>query len=106
MEQLDALLDDLRLQVRAADFDALADLAPRLEAALAGMGQVGDANALQRLRAKAELTADLLEAARRGLRAARRRIEETRRAAQGLHIYDGTGRCSDITPGGPTAGRF
>ena len=59
-----------------------------------------------RLQRKAEENAQLLDAARRGLRAARRRLEETRRVGAGLQTYDGKGRRADIVPGGPTAGRF
>lgn len=106
MTALEPLLDELRARVRVADFSALASLAPQIEAALAATDRPMDAGSLQRLKAKADANAGLLDAARSGLRAARRRLEETRRAAQGLQTYDVKGRRADITPIGPTAGRF
>ena len=106
MTALEPLLDEMRARVRMADFAALAGLAPEIEAALAASDRGLDAAALQRLKAKADENVTLLDAARRGLRAARRRLEETRRAAQNLQTYDVKGRRADITPVGPIAGRF
>lgn len=106
MTVLDQVLDDVAARVRAADFQALARLAPQLEAALAALPGSQDPALMQRLKRKAEENAQLLDAARRGLRAARRRLEETRRVGAGLQTYDGTGRRSEIVPSGPTAGRF
>ena len=106
MTPLDTLLEDMARQVRRADFAALALLTPQLEAALAGFGGAIDPATMGRLRRKAEENAQLLDASRRGLRAARRRLEETRRASAGLQTYDGKGRRSEIIPDGPTAGRF
>jgi hypothetical protein len=106
MTPLDTLLEDMALQVRRADFSALARLTPQLETALAGLGGAIDPATLGRLRRKAEENAQLLDASRRGLRAARRRLEETRRVGAGLQTYDGKGRRSEIIPVGPTAGRF
>eukprot|EP01031_Cornospumella_fuschlensis_P005248 gene5248-6541_t len=56
--------------VRRADFAALALLTPQLEAALAGFGGAIDPATMGRLRRKAEENAQLLDASRRGLRAA------------------------------------
>ena len=106
MTPLEALLDEVKSMVRAADFSGLADVAPRLEAALAGLGKLSDAGLLKRLKAKADENASLLDASQRGLRAARRRIDESRRAAFGLQTYDVKGRRADIGPVAPTAGRF
>jgi hypothetical protein len=106
MTPLETLLEDMAERVRRADFSTLALLAPQLETALTGLGGAVDPAAMGRLRRKAEENAQLLEAARRGLRAARRRIEETRRAGAALQTYDGKGRRAEIIPGGPTAGRF
>lgn len=106
MTPLEILLDDMAERVRQADFQALARLTPQLEAAMVAL-PAGAAPALMgRLQRKAEENAQLLDAARRGLRAARRRLEETRRVGAGLQTYDGKGRRADIVPGGPTAGRF
>lgn len=106
MTPLEALLDEVRRRVRAADFSGLAEIAPRLEGALSGLGNLRDLGLLKRLMAKADENASLLDASRRGLRAARRRVDESRRAAQGLQTYDVKGRRADIAPLGPTAGRF
>lgn len=106
MTLLESLLDDVRMRVRQADFTGLAELAPRLEAALSGLAIPRDTGLLHRLKAKAEENANLLDASRRGLRAARRRLDESRRAALGLQTYDVKGRRADIAPLGPTAGRF
>ena len=106
MTSLDTLLEDVALQVRRADFSALARLTPQLETALAGLGGTVDAAVMGRLQRKAEENALLLDASRRGLRAARRRLEETRRVGAGLQTYDGKGRRSEIISDGPTAGRF
>ena len=96
MTPLDTLLEDMAVQVRRADFSALARLTPQLETALAGLGGIVDAAVMGRLQRKAEENALLLDAARRGLRAARRRLEETRRVGAGLQTYDGHGRRSEL----------
>jgi hypothetical protein len=48
MTSLDALLEDMALQVRRADFSGLARLTPQLEAALAGLGGTVDAAVMGR----------------------------------------------------------
>lgn len=106
MTSLETLLHDMAERVRQADFPALARLTPQVEAALAALPAGADPALMGRLRRKAEENAQLLEAARRGLRAARRRVEETRRVGAALQTYDGKGRRAEIVPGGPTAGRF
>lgn len=106
MDELERLMEDLGARVRAADFPALSLLVPRIEAALAGIRGPRDAGSLQRLKAKADENATLLDAARRGVRSARSRLEEARRAAQNLQTYDIKGRRADIPPAGSTAGRF
>jgi|GEM_PF-1953035 len=109
MERLEYLLDELRQAVRAADFAAIALMAPRLEAALAelaGASDRKDAAKLARIKAKAEGTAPLIVAARRGIAAARRRLEDARRAVSGLQTYDMRGQRAEFSPAGPVAGRF
>ncbi|MCF8510044.1 MAG: hypothetical protein K9G43_01235 [Rhodobacteraceae bacterium] len=109
MQPLEALLDDVRTAVRAANFSTLAQLAPQLEAALADLSEVSAKNdpaTIGRIKAKAEQNAPLLDAARRGISAARRRLEEVRRASKGLQTYDMRGHRAEIAPIGPTAGRF
>lgn len=106
MDELERLLDDLGAAVRAADFAALPRLAPQIEAALANLKSPPDATILGRLKAKADQNAGLLDAARRGMRSARFRLDEVRRAAQNLRTYDINGRSADIPPAGNTQGRF
>lgn len=106
MDELELLLDDLGARVRVADFAALSQLAPRIEAALNDLRKPIDDKMLQRLKAKAEQNASLLDAVRRGVRSARFRVDEVRRAAQNLQTYDVKGRRADIPPAGTTAGRF
>ncbi len=83
MTPLETLLEDMAERVRRADFPALALLAPQLEAALTGFGGSVDPAVMSRLRRKAEENAQLLEAARRGLRAARRTPQAGRNPARG-----------------------
>jgi hypothetical protein len=102
---LETILDEMRNCIKVADFSGLAVLAPQLDQAVSKV-RPKDAAELQRLKAKAAHNATLLEAARRGIGAARRRLDEARRAADGLQTYDGKGRRFDVATGGPTAGRF
>lgn len=106
MQTLESLLDDIRGRLAVADFAGLAGLAPALEATLANNALVKDPATLARVKAKAVENMTFLDAARRGVRAARRRMEEVRRATQGLQTYDGKGQRADIAPLGPMAGRF
>jgi len=106
MKTLETLLDEVKSAVRIADFARLAQLAPQLETALANLAATAPRQALERLKRKAESNAALLDAARRGTRAARRRVEEVRRAAQGLQTYDNRGKRADFTTVSHPAGRF
>ena len=89
-----AVLDAMHGAVRAGDLAALAPLGDELEAALDGFP--ADPAALEGLRARAERNLACLEAAARGLRAARRRVEEVTAAARGLDTYDAGGRRQPI----------
>lgn len=95
---LAATLDRMRTALLAGDLASLPELAEALERlvpAAAGDGAVPRA-ALESLRARAQAAAAMLEATARGLRAARRRIEEVARAGQGLATYDRSGQRSRI----------
>lgn len=110
MKSLETLLEEVGSAVRQADFARLGMLAPDLEAALEqlekpGGGQIAR-GILERLKAKANQNAALLDAARRGMRAARRRVEDGRRAAQGLQTYDVHGKRAEFVTSHVTAGRF
>jgi hypothetical protein len=88
---LEALLDAVHAALLAGDLAALSPLAESLEAAAPPAGPPPAATAA-RLRAKAARNARCLEAAGRGLRAAGRRLAESRAAALGVVTYDGAGR--------------
>lgn len=89
-----AVLDRLHAAVMRGDLASLAVLAAEVEAQLPdGAAPVPlPQPAAERLRHAALRNAACLEAAARGVRAARRRLEETRAAAQGLRTYDMAGR--------------
>lgn len=106
MKTLETLLDEVRSAVRIADFAQLAELAPQLETALANLAATAPRQMLERLKMKAESNATLLDAALRGTRAARRRVDEVRRAAQGLQTYDNRGKRADFATTSHHAGRF
>lgn len=106
MTKLETLLDDMLSRLTTANFSGLKGLAPELEAALSDSMLANDPAALKRIKTKAVENMAFLDAARRGVRAARRRVEDVRRATQGLQTYNGKGQRSDIAPLGPTAGRF
>jgi len=103
LDEIVDILDEERRRIRAAEFAGLgriaalkADLVTRLEVA-AGPLHAG------RLAGIAVASRDnlrLLEAALRGLRAARTRIEAIRGAARGLSLYDDRGRALSIVPAG------
>lgn len=101
-----ALLDQAYDALLAADLAALPDLTRSLEAelqrAMAGMN--GDD--LRAIRQKADRNAVVLLAAQRGIRAARRRVEEIRSAASGLVTYDRSGRRAEVGETGALAKRF
>ena len=110
MKPLEALLDEVGHAVRKADYAALANLAPDLEMSLAQAEAAGGdtlpRQRLELLKQKADINALLLDAARRGMLAARRRLDEVRRAARGLQTYDMRGQRSEIVTSTTTAGRF
>jgi hypothetical protein len=100
-EGLSGVLDEVLLAVRTGRFDQLEMAARRLEAGeeqLAGMG----AGALSAIRRKAEMNAQCLAAALRGVRAARRRIAEIADLQKGMTTYDCHGRRDETQrpPGG------
>jgi hypothetical protein len=106
MDRIADLLEATRKAIAHADFAAAAALAPALEQALAALPAQTDATRLAKLKSLAERNALCIAAARKGLRAAHRRMEEVRRAATGVQTYDSGGRLSDVPLAGATAGRF
>ena len=100
------VLDQMHGAILAADFPALAVLAPQLEAALLGIGQIRNPTVLQALQRKAHRNAACLLAAGRGVRAAMRRLAEVQGAGTGLITYDGAGKRADHAVSGQLARRF
>lgn len=90
-EALEHTLRDMRLALMRGDLGALPALSERLDAGLSG-AQGLSADALHRLRAEAGQTAACLRAAQAGIASARRRFEDIRAGAAGLHTYDRDGR--------------
>jgi hypothetical protein len=102
MMPLDELLDRAAEALLNGDFAVLAGLAPRIEAA-AGLQPMDRSTAI-RLRQKADRNARLLDAATRGVNAARRRVTEITQGPT-LTTYDARGMKAAIAPQGLTAAR-
>jgi len=96
MEKLELLLDDAAEALLSGNLAALALLAPQIESVNL---KATDRISAERLRAKAERNARLLEAATRGLKAARLRMAEIVRGPA-LTTYDARGRKALIAPVG------
>ena len=101
---LEARLDSAYLAIRNADFAQLAALNEEIERALAQIGALHDDVALQRIRQKAQRNATCLLAAGRGIKAARRRLDEVAGARVGLGTYDSTGQRSTLFAATPASG--
>jgi len=99
---LEDLLDRAAEALLTGDLAALDALAPRLEAAAAE--PPADRTAAERVQQKALRNARLLEAAGRGVKAARNRLAEITRGST-LTTYDAFGRKSAIAPLGTTPAR-
>jgi hypothetical protein len=84
-------LDRLQSALRRGALSDLPEIAASLEAELDGTGDL-DAGALEAVRQKALRNAACLEAAARGVRAARRRLAEIRSMDAGFLSYDPAGR--------------
>lgn len=102
-DPLQTALADLRARLIAGDYSDLPALAERIEGLMLGLRRT-DAARLRHLRAQAIQTAACVDAARNGIRAARRRIDEaTGRATFGT--YDSTGARAPLAPALPAARR-
>ncbi|MBL4917007.1 hypothetical protein [Szabonella alba] len=96
---LETLLQETHTALRRGELSRLADLTRRTEQALQDLPAAPSERAVQHLRALAARNAACLEAAGRGIRAARRRLAEIRDAQAGMRIYDDQGRSRLIAPG-------
>lgn len=85
-------LDALQEAIRRADFLALQGCTTEIEAALDTLPRDLNEARLMQLRAQAARSMTALEAMGRGLRAARRRLEEVAESARGTGTYDNRGR--------------
>ncbi len=100
-QPLESLLDASYEAARVADFALLVDLIPALEAALDGFVPDQDRTQLARLQHKTARNAACFSAMGRGIRSAIRRLEEVRRAVNGLGAYDSKGqRLNHVAPEG------
>jgi hypothetical protein len=93
MGKLESLLDLVAAALIAGDFEELNRLTPQLEAQSLNTSDRDRAEALQ---AKAQRNARLLDAATRGVKAARLRITEVARGAT-LTTYDARGQKAQIS---------
>jgi hypothetical protein len=99
IDRLSAELDRVYHVLRSGRLDGLAAATQALEAELARLDPM-DAAGLELLRHKAQRNAACLDAAARGVRAARRRLAEIRTIESGLGTYDDKGRRDEL-PGLP-----
>lgn len=104
-ENLPALLEEVQDSVRRGDFAALAQLTARMAQAEATL-HLAPREELLRIRRLAERNARTLIAARRGIKAARRRIAEVMSAARGLVTYDRKGHRVEESDARQLARRF
>ncbi|MGF6861801.1 hypothetical protein ABIE69_002374 [Rhodobacteraceae bacterium MBR-64] len=106
--RLDAALNAEANALRGADFSGLEALIAekaRLTDQIAIARPAPTAATLERLRARAGHNAVLLQAALRGLRAARARIEALQNGGCDLRTYDRAGAAEPVSGPGPTLER-
>jgi hypothetical protein len=96
MSSLEALLDAAADALLAGDLAALSQLTPQIESAALAPA---DRAAAERLQAKAQRNARLLQAATRGVKAARLRVAEITRGPT-LTTYDARGQKAQLAPQG------
>lgn len=99
MDRLEQAMADIAQAVRTGNFAVMANLAAQTESALQALTPDVDASRLAALRDLAHRNAAGLEAAGRGVRAARRRVKEIAAVRTGGKTYDNAGNTQKI--GGP-----
>lgn len=104
MTPLEDLLDQTRDALLSGNIAALARLGPLVETQADLLPRL-DATTADRLRRKAERNAQLLQAAGRGLRAARDRLTDIT-AGPTLTTYDQRGRKASLSAAPMSLGRF
>jgi hypothetical protein len=100
--QLEDLLDRAADALLSGDLNTLDALTPQIETAAAS--PIPDRATADRLQAKAHRNARLLQAATRGVKAARHRLMEITRGPT-LTTYDARGQKAAIAPIGPDPAR-
>ena len=100
------LLDRVHTALTRAEYGQLAPLSVEIEAELARLEGNRDGAALLRVQALARRNETCLQAAQRGFRAARRRVEEIKAARSGLVTYDTKGRRAEPHPTGELVKRL
>ena len=104
--QLHSLLEQVDEAVSRADLAGLADLATSLQTAIGSFDPASDPGLLRKLSERARRVTARLDAARRGVQSARRRLQDIRAASE-LRTYDRSGQTQSLTAGPlPTARRF
>lgn len=103
---LENLMDQMREAILRAEIATAAALAADIEIALAQLCMPLSAGAMTRIKDKAARNMACLDAARRGIRAASRRVNDVRNAAKCVQTYDWKGQRADIALAGPMAARF
>ncbi|WP_050526134.1 hypothetical protein [Pseudorhodobacter aquimaris] len=107
IERLETAAKETSAAIRAGDFVAMGELALRAETALAELDPQTDATRLTALRDLAGRNALALQAAAKGIRAARRRLQEVTTVRTGVQTYDNTGKAQKIGgPAGTLKARF
>jgi aspartate/methionine/tyrosine aminotransferase len=99
LERLEKLVNDTATALRHGELAAIGPLAEQTNAALGDLDGETDGARIEALRDKAKKNALALEAASRGVRAARRRLAEIVAARSGVQTYDNAGRTQRV--GGP-----
>lgn len=105
-QDIEALLGTIEAAVKRADLTAMIAAAPMLEAALQGFEPAASLDRSRRLSDHASRLTLHLEAARRGLQSAKRRLSDIR-AACDLRTYDRQGQTQNLLGGpAPSTRRF
>ena len=91
------LLDAVYAALQNSDFAQLESLGSNLLREIEQPAVPYDETGLQLIRRRAERNARCLQAAQRGIKAARRRLDDIHRAVGGLTTYDRTGKRAEVT---------
>lgn len=89
---IESLLDAVHVALMRANFAQLEALTPDVELAMTALSPRVDRYILARLHSKAKRNADAALAAGKGVRSAIQRLEDVRKNADGLMIYDENGK--------------